>query len=103
MRKGERKRCTAECTGTITRSWSTSGDSLGNIEVRYEVDGTWHTVRETVKARSETIYLLGVLPIGQMTRPKMGGTEVGTQVAVRYDPDDPAHAYVRDNVGTRTS
>lgn len=99
MRSGN-DRCVAECRGTVVRFWRNTMDTLGNIEVAYVVDGVEYRVVESLKARSEPIKL-GPIPIGQRTYSVLKGVDVGSPVIVRYDPQVPSHAHLRDNCGIR--
>lgn len=98
MRKGKRKKCTTETTGTIIKTERKSPNMPTMITVEYVVDGVMYTVKESVKLKSEAIKI-GFLPIGQRRIPRMGNITEGNTVAISYNPEKPEMAYVKENVG----
>ena len=98
MRKGKRKRCTAETLGTIVKIERKSMELPTMITVEYIVEETVYTVKESIKLKSEAIKI-GFLPIGQRKTPRMSDTATGHKAAICYNPDRPEMAYIRENVG----
>lgn len=93
----KKKRCTAFTDGRITR-FQPRGEGVTLITVQYEVNGVSYEVRESLKRKSQAIKI-GFLPIGQRKTPVLPNVAVGSSVCVQYNPEDPAKAFLRDNVG----
>ena len=98
-----RERCTADAVGTIVQLKTRGRISTSNrIIVVYEVNGGTYELREFTTMKNEAIKL-GFLPIGQRKKPIMGDVSVGSKVRVKYNPDNPAEAYLPDNIKKKVS
>lgn len=98
MRKGKRKKCTAETFGTIVKVERKSMEMPTMITVEYIVEEATYTVKESIKLKSEIIKV-GFLPIGQRKTPRMPDITVGHRAMICYNPDRPEMAYIKENVG----
>lgn len=96
--KVRRKNCTTTVMGTVKQVSSKGLDFPTMITVRYQVDGKYHEVTESITLKSKIIKL-GFLPVGQRKIPVMGDTAVGSAALVNYNPNNPAEAYITKNVG----
>lgn len=92
-----RERCTADAVGTITLLKSSGFSTSFRITVVYTANGNAYECREFTTMKSKAIKL-GFLPIGQRIVPILGNISVGSKVRVKYNPDNPAEAYLPDNV-----
>lgn len=90
-------RCTADTIGTVKSRKCNGADFPTVIKVTYTVNDHTYEIRESKKVKSRMIKL-GFLPIGQMRSPLLGPTPVGSEVRVKYNPDNPAEAYLPDNI-----
>lgn len=90
--------CTHCVEGTIDQLVIKGQDFPTVMVVHYAVGGYSFELRESVKLKSEKIKL-GFLTVGQKRVPALGNTSVGSKVRVLYNPDDPAEAYLPDNLG----
>lgn len=92
----------ANCTQTVTglvKSLKVKGQDFPTmISVEYQVGGNIYVITESLKLKSEKIKL-GFLTIGQKKVPTMGNTTVGSAAMVSYNPNDPAEAFITNNIG----
>ena len=98
-----KKKCTAETLGEILSFKSRGLEGVTMVTVKFTVDGTEYTVKESLKYKSKAIKL-GFLPIGQRKTPVLKGAagedrEIGVKVRMKYDPQKPKRAYLPDNKG----
>ena len=90
--------CTAITSGTVVNIKVKGLDFPTMISVSYTVNGSTYELTESIKLKSEKIKL-GFLTIGQKRVAIMGNTTIGSIVRVNYNPDNPAEAYLTDNIG----
>ncbi len=96
--KVNKKKCVNEITGKVIGIRSMGLERRTMIYVGYSVDGKEYTLEESIKYKSEAVKL-GFLPVGQKRVPVMGDIAVGASVRVMCDPDNPAEAFLKDNIG----
>lgn len=68
------------------------------VKVRYEVDGAAHTLRERVRLKAREAEAGQFLMNARKTE-MLEGIAPGARVRVRYQPGNPANAYLPDNDG----
>ncbi len=91
----DKSKCVNETEGTIIKV--RYNDDARRVTVEFFVDGQPYTIKENITVKSVAIKL-GKLPIGQRKIEYI--TEgVGGKVSVKYNPDNPKQAYLRDNIG----
>lgn len=90
--------CTTEVTGTVKEVKVKGQDFPTIITVSYSVNEHAYEISESIKLKSQPIKL-GFLTVGQKRVPVLGNTSVGSAVRVMYNPNNPAEAYLPDNVG----
>lgn len=95
----DKRLCTACAEGTVMKLQSRGVDFPTDIYVQYEVNSITYEVRESIKLKIKAIKI-GFLPIGMQQIPVMPDTRVGSKAWVVYNPNNPAEAYLRDNIGT---
>ena len=83
--------CTNTCQGIVM---SISKDNV--VEVEYQVNAKYYTIYEGLKMRVEKVKM-GPFSVGQKSTPIMGNVMVGVRLMVRYNPHNPAEAYLADN------
>lgn len=93
---GSKRNCVSETSGTITKVRFNNNDSR-RVFVEYIVDGKSYTLKENVTVRS-VIVKAGDIPVGQK-KIEYITAGVGDTVAVKYNPNNPKQAYLRDNIG----
>ena len=95
----DKKNCTSETIGTIT-SKDFKIESY-YITVEYTVGENTYSIKEQVKYKTTNVKKILFIPIGYSAIPSIGNTEVGSEVKVMYDPNNPEVAYLPDNIGKR--
>lgn len=63
----------------------------------YVVDGVSYTIRENITVKNEAIKMEGI-PVGQK-KTEYITAGIDESVAVKYDPENPKKAYLKDNAG----
>lgn len=94
----KKSRCVNTTKGRIVKLNDRGIDSPTIITVDYIVHGKTYTIRESLKLKS-VAKKFGPFTIGQKKVPVLPETNVNSKVFVSYNPNNPAEAYLRDNVG----
>lgn len=68
------------------------------LTVAYTVHGQYYTITENVTSKSEAIKL-GFIPIGQRKIWQVKKINVGEELTIIYDPDNPPKAHIKGNDG----
>ena len=93
-----KKKYTAETTGTIVKSLLVSILDTPRLTVAYNVNGQDYTITENVTSRSEVIKL-GFIPIGQRKILQVKKIKVGEELTIIYDAQNPKKAHIKGNDG----
>ncbi len=97
-RKNKIKKYISEVKGKIVELKNRGLDCPTIMTVQYQVDDVKYTISESIKLKSQAIKL-GPIPIGQRKIPIMGDIKKGTIVTVKYDPENPSKAIIKENGG----
>ncbi len=88
---------TAETKGIIIKSLLASTETP-RITVAYTVEGQNYTITENVTSKSEAIKI-GFIPIGQRKIWQVKKTNIGEELTIIYDPNNPKKAHIKGNNG----
>lgn len=92
-----KKNYTAETKGTIIKSLLASTETP-RLTVAYTVAGQDYTITENVTSKSEAIKI-GFIPIGQRKVWQVKKINVGEELTIIYDPNNPRKAHIKGNDG----
>lgn len=93
----QRKKCTGEVQGTVTKMFYGTESGSPRVTVEYLVDGNKYVIKENISRSMEKI-TIGRIPIGVRKTAKVH-TNVGESILVLYNPDKPKMAYIKGNDG----
>ena len=71
------------------------------VTATYIVDGETYCIKERLKYKIEPIKI-GFLPIGQRSEPKVKCCNVGDEVTILYDINNPKKGHIKGNDGIIT-
>lgn len=92
----QKRKCTCDAVGKITKVFFNDSGSR-RVTVEYVVDGVSYTIRENITVKNEAIKMEGI-PVGQK-KTEYITAGIDESVAVKYNPENPKKAYLKDNAG----
>ena len=92
----KKNKCICDTVGKIVKV-SYGDEECRRVTVEYVVDNCTYQLKENITVKSTAIKLGGI-PIGQR-KVEYITAGLGEEVAVKYNPQKPTDAYLRDNIG----
>ena len=91
---------TAEAVGMIELLDPGDDKNPAHIAVSYMVNEQEYTIKETVKMKKKPIKV-GKQTVGHKILPAMPWVEIGAEVPVRYDSNNPSEGWLPKNKGSK--
>lgn len=92
----QKRKCTCDVIGKITKVFFNNNGSR-RVTVEYIVGGNLYKIKENITVKSEVIKNAGI-SIGQKKIEHITAG-IGESVNLKYDPENPKKAYLKDNLG----
>lgn len=92
----QKRKCTCDVVGKITKVFFNNNGSR-RVTVEYVVGGNSYKIKENITVKSEVIKKAGI-PVGQK-KIEYVTAGIGENVNLKYDPENPKKAYLKDNAG----
>lgn len=97
MFRFQKKKCTHQCVGMITKKrWN---GRVWFVTAAYRVNGIDYQRTEQVTYHSTNIHKVGAIPVGTHWKIALDSIDEGVSVNVNYNPAKPKQSYFPDNNG----